>query len=496
MLGPDYQEPYTSWDAGWNSQSLKNIQNIKAGTAPSQEWWDMFDDPALNDLIAAGLKDNRNLKIAGLRVIESRTLLAGAKANLAPQQIQAIASGGYGANAVNDAKISDSDFTFTDTELSIGWELDFWGRFARAIEANNALYLQSIADYEDFKILLTSEIARQYFTYRTLQQRIDILDQNAKLQKRSLEITTNRYKAGEDSELNVQQAKAQYLATISSRPSLEDNLERSENALTALIGLPPQDIKILRASKTNFEKIPDTIVHDIPADLLRRRPDIRAASFRAAAASASIGIAEAELYPSLSLFGTIGISDTSRGGITDVLSLAAGPSVRWNIFDFGRIRNNIRVQDARFEQALEAYQETVIQAAHEVDDAAISFVKTRDEIALLERSETVSKRAYDIALIHFQEGFSDFQRLLDAQASLLRQQDRLIAAKGQEAIILTQIYKAIAGSWVTSDEDDYINADTKERMSDRTNWGNLLEFKNTPNDTHGIKTEKVNHHDQ
>ncbi|NQZ15068.1 MAG: TolC family protein [Alphaproteobacteria bacterium] len=258
--------------------------------------------------------------------------------------------------------------------------------------------------------------------------------------------------------------------------------------------MPPQDIETLQNSDTYFQNIPETIVYNIPIDLLRRRPDVRAASLRAAAASASIGIAEAEIYPSLSLFGTIGISETSRGGITDVFSIAIGPSIRWNIFDFGRIRNNIRVQDARFEQALEAYKETVLQAAKEVDDTAIAFVKTKEEIKLLEQSQSVAKRAYEIALMHFQEGFSDFQRLLDAQESLLRQQDRFIVAKGQEAIALTQIYKSLAGTWRHSKETDYLSKDTKEKMQDRTNWGNLLNFGNS--NTTNIDIKKVNNHDQ
>ena len=157
-----------------------------------------------------------------------------------------------------------------------------------------------------------------------------------------------------------------------------------------------------------------------------------------------------------------------------MVTAAAGPSLSWNVFDFGRIRNNVRVQDARLEQTLEAYQEAVLQAAREVDDTAVSFAKTKESILLLEEAERVSKRAHDIALINFQEGFSDFQRLLTAQAALLRQQDLLVSARGQNAIALILVYKAIAGAWSISEESDYISEESIKRMQDRTNWGNFF----------------------
>ncbi|MFK7974806.1 MAG: efflux transporter outer membrane subunit [Halioglobus sp.] len=470
-VGPQFEAPFADWEEDWvaSKQPLSNLPVSAA--ADDALWWSQFDDPVLSQLIETALKRNHNLRIAGFRVIESRARLRGSEAAQRPQQVELSASSGKASTAAEFDDLSDADFRFVNAEFGIGWELDFWGRFQRAVEASQAGYLESLANFEDFKVILISEVARQYFTYATLQMRLMILERNAALQARSASITQSRYEAGEDSELNVQQARAQYLATVAAKPGLEDDLSQAQSALAQLLGYTDLPPSFQLNTSTNLTDIPDSIVQVLPADFLRRRPDVRAAYYRAAAASAAIGIAEAELYPSLSLFGSIGINQTSA---LDSVSASAGPALRWNIFDFGRIRNNIRVQDVRLEQALESYSETILQAAREVDDTAITFQKTQDQIALLEQSEAVSQRAYDIALIHFQEGFADFQRLLDAQATLLRQQDRLVAAQGLQAVVLTQVYKAMAGAWVTSLEQDYVLPTTRQKMRDRTNWGDLL----------------------
>jgi outer membrane protein TolC len=226
--------------------------------------------------------------------------------------------------------------------------------------------------------------------------------------------------------------------------------------------------------------MPESIAAEIPADLLRRRPDVRAAELAAAAQSEQIGIAKADLYPALSLGGSVGLTRTSLGGITNAVDIGVGPSLRWNLLDFGRIRGNVRVQDARFQQTVEAYQEAVLQAAHEVDDAAIGYAKSREEAAVLLKSQEQAERALEIAQRGYKEGYTDFERVLTAQASLFLQQNQYITNEGQSIGNLVAVYKAIGGGWIASTEADYANPETRATMEARTNWGGLLELTATP----------------
>jgi hypothetical protein len=213
---------------------------------------------------------------------------------------------------------------------------------------------------------------------------------------------------------------------------------------------------------------------ELPANLLRRRPDVRAAAQSAAIQSAQIGIAKADFYPMLSLGGSIRLG-RSTPGIANAVDLQLGPAIRWNLFDFGQIRANVRVHDARFEQALVAYREAVLQAATEVDNSAIAFAKDREEDAVNRESVAAAQRALDLANLLYREGMIDFQRVLEAQSALLRQQERQVSNRGEIATDLVQLYKALGGGWVSAPSDPLVDDETRERMRARTDWGSLLE---------------------
>jgi NodT family efflux transporter outer membrane factor (OMF) lipoprotein len=478
-LGPDFAPPRTDWDEGWASATLASL------TAPpppgeAMPWWQQFNDPALDALVDAAINGNRNLKVAGLRVLEARAQLGIAEATLRPQQVEATAAAGYGASAPNNRPIGNADFVFGTAGLNTAWELDFWGRFRRSIETADAAYFASVANYEDFALILRTEVARIYIGYRTTEAQLRITKSNALLQKRSVEIAETRFRNGADDELDVLQARTQYLSTIAGIPPLEAGLQQTRNAIAVLLGRPPGEIPELALGDGTLPIAPATVAVEMPADVLRRRPDVRAAALRAAAQSAQIGVAQAELYPSLILLGSVGITRTSLGGLSNSVDIGVGPALRWNIFDFGRIRSNVRVQDARLEQALEGYQEAVLQAAREVDSAAIAFVKTREEDTILDESQKVAKRSLDIAQSGYREGFSDFQRVLTAQATLFRQQERFIVNRGQIAANLVAIHRAIGGGGIPSVEGDYASAETRVRMKARTNWGRQLDSNESP----------------
>ena len=471
-VGPDFQSPTTAWDEGWVSPTLSGL--AKTGEAPA-DWWRQFNDPALEALMTEVLATNPSLKIAGLRVLEARAQLGVAQSGLRPQQVVVNGAGGYGASAPGGAAISDFDALFGSAGISGGWEIDFWGRFRRGIESADANYFASTADYDDALILLRAQVAQLYFAYRTNQERLAIARQNAAFQKRSVEIAQTLFRNGATDELDLLQARTQNLGTLATIPPLETSLQQTRNALATLLGRPPGDLPELALSPDKLPAIPEPLAVSIPADLLRRRPDIRAAAFRAGAQSARIGVAKSDLYPHLSIFGAFSLTRTTMGGLSNSTDVGLGPSVSWNILDFGRIHNGVRVEDARFQQALEAYEATVLQAAREVDDASVAFARGREQTVVLDQAQQAARRALDIAMIGYKEGFVDFERVLTSQAALLNQQERYVSNRGQTLASLAGLYQALGGGWTAPGAPDYVDADTRAQMKARTNWGGLLD---------------------
>ena len=279
-------------------------------------------------------------------------------------------------------------------------------------------------------MLVAAQAASFYATIRTIEQRLRIAHENAALQKRSLEITERLFKSGNESELDVQQARTQYLSTVASIPELEGSLRQVQNALSVLLARPPGPLPEMEAGR---EKIPTAelaVIVDLPADLLRRRPDVRAAEARLAAQSAQIGVSEAALYPSIALVGSVGLSAASLDWSARTLQWGFGPALVWNIFDWGRLKDQVLVQDARYQQLYEQYQGTVLRAARELDDAAIDFAKFRAQVDILRDAVQAARRSLDIANIQYREGLVGFERVLDSQRSLFSQQERLVSTQG------------------------------------------------------------------
>ena len=476
-LGPDYQKPEVDWLKDWNPSLYGQAGNREErDEADLSFWWQLFDEPTLNRLIKVSREENLPLRIAGLRILESQALLGIAGSNLYPQ-LQEL---GGGIRYVNTQKHGGSasnrneDLFSYDAGFNLGWELDFWGRFKRGIESADAGFFASVANQQDAQVLLSAQVADAYFAYRTTESRIAIARENAAIQKRSYAITEEIYTSGQGSELDLQQAKTQYLSTLATIPELEIALTQTRNALCALLGRPPGDVPELGGEKRNLPSIESAVIRDIPAQLLLRRPDMRAAAWQVAAQSAQIGIAEADFYPAISLLGNIGWSGDSRGNTPDVSALVIGPAVRWNIFDHGRIENNVRLQDVRLQQLIEQYQETALQASREIDDAAISVVKTREQQLVLDESVHASKRALEIANKRYREGYSDFQRVLDAQRAVFSQAERQLVNQGNHLSAFISLYKALGGGWLATSVEQAIPEGVRSSMQSRTDWGDLL----------------------
>jgi len=473
-LGPDYQEPEVGWLQNWQP-SLYGLREGK--TEPDLRfWWRLFNDPALNRLIESAKRENLSLRIAGLRILESRALLGIAGSGLYPQVQQASGALSYVNTQQRGGALGDDSQSLVSYQagFNLAWELDFWGRFRRAIESADAGFFASIANQQDVQVLLSAQVADVYYAYRTTELRIAIAHENAAIQRRSFEITEQIYNSGQGSELDLQQAKTQYLATLSTVPELEINLTTQRNALCALLARPPEELPELAGAVKTLPSIDSTRIREIPARLLLRRPDIRAAAWQVAAQSAQIGIAEADLYPAISLLGSIGWSGSTLSGSANTASLAVGPAVRWNIFDYGRIQNNVRLQDARLQQLIEGYQDSVLQAAREIDDAAISVVKTREQQAVLAESVRAAQRSLELANKRFQEGYAGFQRVLDAQQAMFAQAERQIVNQGNHLSAVIGLYRALGGGWLPTPVEQLIPEDVRNTMQERTDWGNLL----------------------
>lgn len=475
-VGPDFKPPGQAWVAGWSSPALS--QASQPGAAPDAQWWHVFADPQLDQLIAQADARNSSLQLAGLRVMQARAQLGIAQGARYPQLQQASVDSLYfNRRQSGGSNPQDGSFWQHSAAFDSGWELDFWGRFSRAIESSDAAYFAAQANYEDVLVLLRAQVATTYFALRTLEARLRVAAQNAEQQQRNFDITQKLFASGQSAELDVQQAKTQYLGTLSIIPALEDNLRRTRNALAVLAGEPPGEQPGMAAQAAalpaELPLIDRAVLQDVPARLLVRRPDIRAAELEVASQSALVGVAQSDLYPSVSLLGSIVWSTDSLGSTPRSLDLIGGPSLRWNLFDHGQIRNNIRVQDARLQQLIETYQDKVRQAAREADDAAWGLLKALERERILGQAQQAAQRSLALANTQYREGYVDFQRVLDAQRALFDQQDNYLLARSDAVSNLVALYKALGGGWYSA--QPRVPPATRQQMQQRTDWGGLLD---------------------
>ncbi len=384
------------WLVDWKGGSLQSLAEdprVPRSPVTTDMWWRAFNDPVLDQLIAEAQRVNPNVLVAGLRIMEARAQLGIAGSALYPQS-NLVTAGALWSGEEQPPSGSDTNVVSASAGFQVGWELDFWGKFRRGVESADASYFASIAQYDDLQVLMAAQVASLYCSIRTVEARLVIARENAALQKRSLEITERLFKGGDESELDVQQATAQYLGTLATIPALETAQRQAQNALAVLLARAPGPLPEMATESDVIPQAPLGVIVDIPADLLRRRPDIRAAELQMAAQSALIGVSKADLYPSISLLGSVGVSASSTSA--SKLSWGLGPSVVWNVFNRGRLRNAVLVQDARFQQLYEQYQDTVLRAAREVDDAAVGFVKTGEQILLVTDAVKAARRSLDI----------------------------------------------------------------------------------------------------
>jgi NodT family efflux transporter outer membrane factor (OMF) lipoprotein len=448
-VGPNYRRPCAVTSASWiDSQS----SDIVVASQESNEWWSVFNDPTLEQLIQTAYQQNLTLRAAGLRVLQARTQRDVSALNLLPQS-QAM-TGSYSRNQIS--RLGPNVFPGThlsfdnwQTGFDMSWELDVWGRIRRSVEAADAALDAQVESYDAVLVTLIGDVAATYVELRALDERLNLAEKNASLQKSSLELASERNKEGKVSSLDVSQAKANYTDTLALIPSLRQARRLSVNRLAILLGMTPQDLEPMIRERGGMPLAPEQAVVGIPNELLRRRPDIRAVERQVAIQSARIGIAQAELYPHFGISGEIGVNSEQFRDLYSSGSQfgAIVPGFRWNILNYGRLIRGVEVEKLKFEESVVNYQNAVLAAHQEVEDAIISFVEAKQRLEQLRQSASAVAESVETVRLQYKEGKADFGRVFVLESTLVQRQDELVSVEAEVSISLVKIYKGLGGGW-------------------------------------------------
>lgn len=440
-VGPNYCPPAVPVAQDWIDADDKRVLKDPVDHVV---WWSSFNDPVLNELVLQAYRQNLTVREAGARIMEARALRAIAVGSLFPQQQDFSAS--YSHNLSTGTGF-DRHFSNWRGSFSLAWEIDFWGRYRRAIEAADADLDASVFDYGDVVVTLVADVAATYIDIRTLQARLELVKRNILNQQKTYDVILTRFPE-EASDIDVQQAKSSLAQTKALAPQVEIALRQSQNQLCVLLGMPPEDLTALLGAG-EIPAVEPEIALGVPAATLLQRPDVRRAERRLASQSALIGVVESDLYPQITLTGTVG---RSANQFVDVFRRGAGfgsvgPSLNWDILNYGRILNAIRVQDARFQQFLANYRQTVLLANLEAENAIIDFLKSQERFELqLEAAEAAGRTNERINEL-LEVGEVDINRVITVQDSKTRQEENAAVAKGQVAQAYIAIYRSLGGGW-------------------------------------------------
>jgi NodT family efflux transporter outer membrane factor (OMF) lipoprotein len=421
-------------------------------TADATTWWQSFADPTLNQLVSQALAKNLTVQQATERIIEARSIVSLNGGQLAPNVDYA--SGYQFLKRAPNARPFAGDnigksFSLFNVGFDSTWEIDLFGRIERSIEAAEADLLAQQFSLQDLQQTLTADVATSYLSIRLLQDQIQVIQQSTQLQRNTRKTVGDRTEAGVSTQLDSEQTSAFLHRSRAAKVVLEQQLSCEFNRLSVLVGeSPAQPIRDF----VGVGPIPDTpLVPEmgIPADLIRRRPDIRRSEAEIAAATARIGVAEADLYPSLTLLGSISLGATDPSSLfqSDSLAFSLGPSIRWNILHFGRICDNIEIHESRMRQTIAGYRQTVLQAVQEVEDAMVKHDGFRSQLSALEKARQSDIKAVELSLERYKVGKANFQRVLDAQLQLLQDSQATAAARANANIQLIRLYRSIGGGW-------------------------------------------------
>jgi NodT family efflux transporter outer membrane factor (OMF) lipoprotein len=445
-VGPDYTPVTTDAPPAWQSELNGGLTDEQISPAALAHWWTVLNDPLLESFESEAVQGNLSLKEAFGRVREARALRGLSRAGLFPQL--------DGSAAATRSRASDNTSAAGEGNLyaagfDAGWELDIFGGVRRTVEAADADLAASQESLQDVLVSLTAEVALNYIEVRTFQIRLRTANEILQAQQHTYELNISRNEAGLIDDLPVQQSLYNLEQTRSQIPPLEIGLAAAMNRLAVLLGEKPGSLAARLAEAAPVPAVPVSVAVGVPADALRRRPDIRQAERELAAQTARIGVATAELYPKFRLVGSIGLESLHLEDLPEWASrfYNIGPAASWNIFDAGAVRRNIEVQNARQEQALVRYQAAVLRALEEVENSLVAFVKEQDHLQALTRATEAAAKADRTARDRYQAGLVDFTSVLDAQRSLYSFKDELARSNGAVTANLVVLYKALGGGW-------------------------------------------------
>jgi len=443
MAGPDYRQPQIQLPANW---SIAETGGPAAKMADINRWWTVFNDPVLTELIGKAQAGNQDLYQAEARLREARARRQLAKANLLPtSSLTASASQSGSSEAAGGGTTSE----LYSNSLDASWEIDIFGKKRRAIEAAEATMQAAQEDLRDVLVSLCAEVALNYVDVRSYQTRLKITEDNLAAQSETYDITRWRYQAGLTTQLDVDQAKLTMENTRAGIPSLRSTLEQAKHRLALLLGQQPDTLKRLLAASARIPAASAGIGVGIPADLLRRRPDVRRAERKLASQTAQIGVAEAARYPDFTLSGSIGLESLAYANLytAGAKTFEVAANAAWTLLDAGRIRSNINIQNALQEQALGLYQSTLLTAFRDVENALTAYSEERKRRDALNAAVEAGISALALADAQYISGLLDFQRVLDSQRSLLSAQTQLATSESEVAADIVRLYKALGGGW-------------------------------------------------
>lgn len=443
-IGPDYEKPKAETLAAFAA-----ADSAYQTDAPTAQFWTVFNDDTLNALVGFALQRNHDLRIALANLNQARALRKETQLDLLPTVTAQAAH--------TKARISADqslDGAAHSSELNTGnidaiWEIDVWGRVRRAMESSKANEQAVIADLQAVQVSVAAEVARNYFELRGVQEQYAVAQRNASNQRETLKIAEARLDAGRGTEFDTARAQAQLNNTLSTLPALQAAIENTIHRLSVLVGEQPDALSATLEAQVDLPALPRLVNIGKPEDLLRRRPDVSAAERRLAAATADIGVAKGEWFPHVNFVGEIGFaaSDLDRVGDASRATYAYGPSIQWSILDFGHVNARVNRVKAREQGALAAYEQSILRALEETENALVSYRETRKQLDYLQASANASARATRLAHLRFENGSSDFLDVLDVERTQLETDARFARARTQAATSLIALYKALGGGW-------------------------------------------------
>jgi len=447
-VGPNYREPETRVGERFGAAELVTV-------APQadieREWWRQFGDPLLDELVDTAVKNNRDVAAATARLRAARALRRERFFDFLPS-INGTASYSdvrQSANGTPGTTIADRNYELYDAGFDAGWEIDLFGRVRRANESARAAAQATAAARDQVVLSVIAEVALNYFELRGAQAQLVVARDNATNQTRALELVDSRLEAGRGTALDTARATAQVETTLATVPPLEAAVDRAMRRIDVLTGAQPGALVDRLAGMQQLPALPATLSLGSPEALLRRRPDIRAAERQLAAATAAIGVQVADLFPRITLNASIGLTAPTFGQLDDSGNdrRSFGPALTWGLLDFGHVYQRIRGASARNAEALANYEQTVLLALEETENALSDFARERRRLEHLGRAAAASRQAADLAAQRFEGGVSDFLTALDAYRTSLDAEDQLAISRTRAATALVTIYKALGGGW-------------------------------------------------